>query len=134
MNKQTLTPVVTADLLQEWDEIIRASWSKRLRDLDTANIWYMPDAALSMISLVYRKPGNNTHLNTDWFLIDPHTDAVRHYAQQHLMYNDVRPTSGFCTMLWQRSMTWYTMAEQTPYAFNIQTNYITGRVINAAEV
>ncbi len=127
---QTLTPAPIISDLTEWEATVRELWVRRLRPLDMANIWHMSDGAISMITLVFRAPNNNSHVDTDWFLIDPFKDTIERYTSQHKMFAAVRPSAGMCEMLWLREGTWYTMAS-SPYRFNIQKDHVTGRMINA---
>jgi hypothetical protein len=127
---QTLTPALIVEALNDWESVVRDLWVCRLRSLDMANIWHMPDGAISMFSLVFRAPSNNSHVDTDWFLIDPFNDMIEHHNVQHRMFQAVAPSAGICDMLWLRNGTWYTMATSS-YRFNIQRDYVTGRMTNA---
>src|SRR5687768_5886352 len=135
MYTQFLTPQPLTEELSFWEDTIRVSWLVRLPDLDIANVWHMPDnGAISMFTLVFRQPGDNTHRNTNWFLVDTHQERVQRFAQQHMMYMAVEPSAGTVDMLWKRRNTWYTMAEHTAYTFKIKRHHVTGRFVNAAEV
>lgn len=135
MYTQFLTPAVTCEELAFWEETVRLSWEAHLPELDIAHVWHMPDnGAISMYTLVFRTVGNNTHRHTNWFLIDPYIPAVQRYTEQHKMFMAVKPSAGTCDMLWKRRGTWYTMAEGTPYCFDIKPHRVVkGRFVNIAE-
>jgi hypothetical protein len=131
---QTLTPAPVIEELSYWEECIRLSWPRTLPDVDIGYVWHMPDnGAISFYTLVFRAQNNNTHKHTHWFLIDPYLEKVTRYTEQHLMFSAIQPSAGVCDTLWKREHTWYTMAI-TPYAFNISKHYVTGRMVNTAEV
>lgn len=115
MNRGTIIAKTShAELLDEWEEIIRDSWHQSLRPLDAAYIWN--DS--SMLTLIFRAPNNNTHRNTDWFLIDPNTNQVARYTDQARMFADVKPAAGICYTFWYREF-WQEMAV-TPYNMEIK--------------
>jgi len=133
MNTQHLTPALIVEELIEWEAVIRDMWKHKLPVLDTVNIWRMPDCTISMYTLIFRAPNNNTHMHTDWFLIDPYQSLIEHHNRQYAMYMAVKPATGYVDMLWNRENTWYTMAAQTSYAFDIYKHHVTGRMMNRKE-
>lgn len=132
MNRSTvIAKVQHADALLEWEAVVRENWTQSsLRPLDAGYIWCCNDETVSMITLIFRDPNNNTHRDTDWFLINPVDVAIARYIDQAKMFADVKPVAGICYTLWYRIF-WQEMA-RSPYAFDMQS--IGGIMLNKAEV
>lgn len=137
MNRNTvIAKVAHQDLIAEWDDIIRASNSAPLPELDAAYIWAHPNGpvrgeSIEMLTLVYRHPSNrNDNRNTHWFLIEPATDSVRYFVDKSQMCGEVRPLTGICYTLWYNNI--WTEVSRAPYVFAIQRT-LSGVYVNMAE-
>lgn len=138
MNRSTIIANVSdAEMLTDWEEAIRGAWPKKLRDLDAAYIFlYEHHEALSQLCLIFRDQNNNTHRNTDWFLIDPiekdPAKMVTHYDRQDQLFADVKPAQGVCITLWKRGF-WQEMARSS-YNLAMKHDRVSGLYLNMAEV
>ena len=131
MNRNTIIAKVKhAELLTDWEQIIRELWDRPLRPLDAGYMWcYEGHETPSMLSLIFCAPNNNTHRDTDWFLVNHLDNEVARYTEQAKMFADVLPVSGICYTLWFRGF-WQEIA-RSPYAFNMQRK--NGELLNLAE-
>jgi len=127
-----LTPADTeiAEAINAWEQEIRAQVSG-LHYLDAATIWCRGEDAVTM-SLIFRPPmRTNNHIWTDWFLIQFDSQIVRHFKDQARMYAAVIPNRGVAHHYWFYHGIWC-LITKTPYAFDIQRERGTRKMVNHA--